>query len=164
MEPDLFPHSLTSVDGLNLQAAIENADLHAAKHEAAHGQEVRRLDPRARGNLRSHENELTHLHSKLRTLTSGKVFDPSPARDALATDLRDRIAKLRRTINTLRGRAGGAAAAAMIAGLLTLAAWFPAEPPSIDRSLLQRAPHEAEPARTQPDVRDDVGRAFSRWI
>lgn len=152
---DLMPHHAPkSVAGLTLAAAVENADEHAKKQRKQLAHDRRRL--------RRLEREVELCRGK--DVAYSTVFQPSPEVEQFRLANAERLLSTLKQLHRLREKLGPLAIAAAVAFAATFPALFPATSPDIDCSLLQRAPHEAAPARTQPDVKDDVGRAFSRWI
>lgn len=132
--------------------------MHAAKHDQAEARRRRKVKKDRDRRIREMEADLVALDAKSRALA--RVFTPCPETDEMAA----RIAATRRitakALEALKRRA----AAALIAGLLTLPAWFPATSPTPDSSLTPAAPHDAGKGPDTPAVRDDRGAGFSAWL
>lgn len=158
MKKDLFPHSLDSVAGLTLQAAIDGAEMHAVKHQGRTAKRAPRYEPPPNWRLAaingrseySPKQELQVLEAQLAAIP--KVFKTNtPGCQQLIDTISRRIEAVKAHI-----------AAAAIALCMTLAGFLVKEPTNHALSL-PKAPHEAEPSTTPPDVTDDAWRGPSFW-
>ncbi len=144
----LNEHGPKSVAAHTLAAAIDNAEIHAAKHDAHFGPVLREddgsaIDAALRGpdkpKLRAEIERLERHHRGI-----AKLDLPDSQSGATLRQIAASIAKLKAHL-----------AAAIVAGALVFAAAFPAGSPSTDATF-PIAPHEAKQAPLTPSVMDDA--------